>query len=85
MKWTVIWLEEARDELAELWIQATDRPEVSAAADWIDSALKHDPEHSGTDTLDGLFLIRGPLAVAYEVIPDDCLVRVLLVVRVEHE
>jgi hypothetical protein len=80
LKWTVVWLPAAEHELANLWLKSSDRRAIAEAADWLDHALKHDPEHVGKRTGDGWFLThRDPLAVAYKVIPDDCMVRVLQV------
>ena len=81
MKWTVVWLPEAQDDLTAIWLAATDRQAVRDSADWIDKALARDPDRLGIVAPDGRFLERTPLAVAFEILPDDCLVRVLQVVR----
>jgi hypothetical protein len=83
VKWTVVWLPEAQRDLADLWLAATDRQTVRDAADWIDKALARDPDRTGIIAADGRFLERVPLAVAFEILPDDCLVRVLQVVRTD--
>jgi hypothetical protein len=82
VKWTVVWLPQAQDELAALCL-ASDRQAVTEAADWIDKRLARDPERLGVITPDGQFIERIPLSVAFEVIPDDCMVRVLQVVRAD--
>lgn len=81
MKWTVVWVTDARNELADLWMSASDRQAVTDAADWIDRALAWDPVGLGIQAADDWFLERPPLAVSFEVVPDDCMVRVVQVVR----
>lgn len=81
MKWTVVWLPEVQDDLAALWMAASDPQAVTDAADWIDQALSRNPERLGIIAPDCRFVERAPLSVAFEVIPDDRLVRVLQVVR----
>lgn len=81
MKWTVVWIRAVQNDLADLWMAAPDRKVVEDAANWIDQALARDPQGLGIHAADGWFLERLPLTVSYEVIPDDCMVRVLQVVR----
>ena len=83
MKWTVVWLPGAQEDLTNLWLAATHRQGVREAADWIDHALAQDPDRLGIVAPDGHFVERSPLAVAFEILPDDCLVRVLQVVRTD--
>jgi hypothetical protein len=82
MVYTVVWLPDAVDRLAELWIQATDRQAVRAAADRIDQRLRVDPEHEGIHLRGKWYLAERPLAVQYVVRPDDRLVHVVQVRRV---
>jgi hypothetical protein len=49
MRYTVVWEEPALDELAVIWLQATDRSAVSAAADQVDRILCTDPATKGID------------------------------------
>jgi len=72
MKFTVIWAPQAENDLARLWLEAEDRGEISAAAESLDSALRED-----ADRLGGRILFSPPLAVDFDVITDDCIVRVL--------
>lgn len=81
MKWTVVWLPQARDDLATIYLGASDQQAVTEASDWIDKRLARDPEELGIVAPDGRFVERPPLSVAFEIIPDDCMVRVLQVVR----
>ncbi len=77
MKWTVVWTRDTENELANLWLHTADRRAVTAAGDAIDAQLRRDPfatsESRGGQTR---LMIESPLVVAYEVIPDDCLVSV---------
>ncbi len=43
-RYTVVWHQEARDELATLWIEASDRNAVGLAAGAIDRHLLTDAE-----------------------------------------
>jgi hypothetical protein len=61
----VLWRSEVEDELAEIWINASDRPAVAAAADRIDAELRvFDPQRA-TDTCEGLKSIRIAPLTAY--------------------
>jgi hypothetical protein len=75
MTWTVAYRPSARDELAELWINAPDRQAVTSAADEIDLLLGSDPLNSGESRDDPMrILIEPPLAVFFDVNPDDRMV-----------
>ena len=47
MTWKVFWLPNAEQELADVWLQATDRSSVSNAALAKDYSLSVDPENLG--------------------------------------
>ncbi len=66
----------------KLWMQATDRQAVTDSTNRIDDELKVDADQKGVPF--GMFYVYydDPLAVLYEVVPDDALVRVLDVKRV---
>ena len=83
MKYTVGWTGAALRELASEWIQAEDRAAVSAASNEIDRLLAGAPRAQGESRrgMMGVMFIR-PLAVEYEIIEDDCKVRVLTVWRI---
>jgi hypothetical protein len=77
MPYTVVWLRAAEDALTRIWLHATNKQAVTRAANRIDPTLKRNPERQG-DPEDGTRLLRvGPLVVRFEVLPEDCLVRVL--------
>lgn len=53
-RYTVVWVEGAERELANLWLDATDRRAVTDAADEIDRALARDATTKGLDLREGL-------------------------------
>ena len=77
MIYTVVWMPDALDDLADIWNNATDRAAVSAASNTIDARLRRDPYgHSESRTDHSRIMIVPPLAVTYDVSDDDCLVTV---------
>ena len=42
MRFTVTWTDDAKSDLASVWLAAQDRGDVTLAADWIDVVLRHD-------------------------------------------
>jgi hypothetical protein len=82
MRHTVIWTPTAEDDLAALWIAATDRQAVTVAADTIDALLRTDPTTRGESRFDTVRMLRvPPLGVDFEVVDDDRIVYVLSVWR----
>lgn len=83
MKYTVTWLPAARDELTRIYNRPLDRQAVTDAANLIDRELRIDPDRKSR-VFGGIHFFRAPpLVVAFEAIPDDCLVRVLQVYLVK--
>jgi hypothetical protein len=81
MRYTVVWHADARDNLAELWLAASDRRSITASADQIDRELAVDPNQKGQPFYgDWLFEIT-PVCVIDSVSPGDRLVEVLQVWR----
>jgi hypothetical protein len=82
MIFTVVWTPSALHELATIYNQASDKADVTAASNWIDTQLRDDPlavgESRGGPTR---VLIAEPLRISYDVPPDDCLVTVWAVWR----
>ncbi len=78
-RFRVTWHPEARRELAQIWLAATDRAAVSNAANRIDVLLGHDPENTGDDFYGDRILVDLPLAVTFTVSPEDRWVQVLQV------
>jgi hypothetical protein len=85
MKWTVVWKQVPEDKLASLWTEAApeDRQAISAAADTIDRELRTDPRSLGESRSGNeRTFICSPLAVLFEVHPQDYRVVVFKVWRV---
>ena len=69
MKATVVWTQEAMNQLAQAWLSAIDRAAVTSAADAIDARLKQDPASAGVPYDDNSQLHNcspcgGPLSVS---------------------
>jgi hypothetical protein len=78
MKATVVWTQDAMNQLANAWLNAADRASVTNAADRIDAHLKQDSDSSGVPYDDHtLLLIVRPLVVRYEFQAMDNLVIVV--------
>jgi plasmid stabilization system protein ParE len=76
-RFTVEWLPEAENELADIWLAATDRGAVTAAEAAITQLLANDPLNVGKELSEGLRrLERTPLVVFYQVDPGRNLVEV---------
>lgn len=77
MKFTVAYLPEAEQQLADLWLNATDPTAVTNASGHIDRMLATDPLGVGESRVADLrILIESPLAVVYDVREADSLVKV---------
>jgi len=84
MSYTVVWVPAAEQELAELWLNAAQRREVTEAAREIDSRLRFSPAEQGESRPRGRrILLVLPLGVTFEILPEDRIVRVLDVWRFE--
>jgi hypothetical protein len=82
MRYTVIWVPAALNELASLWNDAEDRSEVGNASDEIDRQLASTPGLVGESRGgNSRVLFAAPLAIDYDVVEDDCMVTVLAVWR----
>ncbi len=76
-RFTVVWLRSANDQLAQIWLDASDRSAVSSAADRIDQTLATDPMGKGEEVHEGLRrLVVAPLQVLYAVRESDRIVEV---------
>lgn len=77
MKFTVVWLSSAEQELARLWLGAVDRHNVAAAADQIDATLAYEPRSFGESRGGSTRIaIIAPLAVFYDVDESNRLVTI---------
>jgi hypothetical protein len=82
IKYMVSWDYRAEQDLAEVWVNATDRAAVSAASREIDKALAYDADRKGDPLSEGLRAINiGPLRAVFEVSEQD---RKVVVVRVRE-
>jgi hypothetical protein len=77
MRYTVEWLPSAIDELATIWNDAVDRQAVSRAADEIEVRLRNSSQARGGDGEGTHAFTVFPLAVIFQVSPDDRKVTVL--------
>jgi len=79
-RYTVVWRDEALNELAEIWVQATERIQITNAVDLLDADLSFDPASKGEEMLKGLLIyVAPPIQVLYEVQPQSRSVRVLAI------
>ena len=82
MKYTVIWKPAAEADLARLWTDSPDKHAITDASNRIDALLKKNPRALGESRFgNDRILVIAPLAVIFEVLEDDRLVRVLNVAR----
>jgi hypothetical protein len=78
MKYTVVWLPDAEQELAALWLDPASRADVTDASDRIDRMLRRDPERWGESRSDDQsVLFVAPLGVLFRIKPEDCLVEIV--------
>jgi hypothetical protein len=82
MRYTVVWVQAALNELTQIWVDADDRQQVTDAANRIDRELATDPDLKGYQDEMGVRILRfSPIEVAYMVLLDDRIVRVNYVQR----
>lgn len=80
MIYTVVWKPSAKQDLAAIWMAASNRNAVTTASHRIDVLLETDPDTRGTVLYDTVrALVVPPLGVEFEVIEDDRTVWVLSV------
>jgi plasmid stabilization system protein ParE len=78
MRYTVLWVRRAEEDLAAIWTGAANRNAIASAANTIDALLREDPESRGESRQGALrILFVPPLGVDFEVFEEDRLVRVL--------
>jgi hypothetical protein len=76
MPFTVTWDPSAQNNLALIWINATDRTAVTNAANFIDRRLRISPDSAGQDLSGFRMFTVPPLTVTFTVSPGDRLVTV---------
>ena len=80
MRYTVLWAEEAEEQLAQLWLDAALRDSVTKAAHVVEASLAINPSEAGESRAsDRRIFITPPLVVDFEVHSADRTVRVLQV------
>jgi plasmid stabilization system protein ParE len=78
MNYTVVWSTAAESDLARIWLEATNRDRIAAAANSINQRLKNNPEEVGESREDGRRIcFELPLRVVFRVHPADRIVRVV--------
>jgi hypothetical protein len=84
MIFTVSWGPGAVTDLAAIWLDAPDCPEVTSASREIDRLLRRDPAAIGESRDENVrIMFVAPLGVDFEVVEDDRIVYVLSVWRIE--
>lgn len=76
MLFYVSYVQRAQNQLAAIWLNASDRNAVTKASDRIDRLLRSQPLAVGEDLGAYRRLHDPPLEVIYTASPDDCLVQV---------
>lgn len=80
MRFTVTWHAVSQGELARIWLEASDRQAVTAAADRIDKVLSADPSLHGEEVKDGVFeWAISPVKITFKIRTKDRVVEVLTV------
>jgi hypothetical protein len=82
---TVRWSQPALNQLATIWVQATDRMVITTTVNRIDRRLRRDPEDESESRDAGRrILLEAPLGVTFSVRQDDRTVSVLTVWRFDR-
>jgi hypothetical protein len=77
-RFTVVWWDDALDELAQLWIDAADRAAINDAAFGIDVELSRSPDAKGREVSEGLWRIDFlPVRAYFTINEDDRLVTIV--------
>jgi hypothetical protein len=86
MKWTVVFRPSAQNHLAEIWTDAIDRQAVTDAANEIERLLARSPLNVG-ESREGntRIVMEPPLAVLYDVFPDDARIEVFAVFSLDEK
>jgi plasmid stabilization system protein ParE len=83
MTYDVIWLPDAEQELATIWMQAGDKSAITRSANQIDAALRRNAANEGESRPGNRrILFAFPLGVIFRVLPDNRTVQVSRIWRV---
>ncbi len=75
-RFTVVWTDEALEELSRIWIATAERASIAEAVQRIDHVLMHRATDVGLEFYADRLLVIPPLAVVFSVSDADLLVRV---------
>ena len=85
MNYTVDWLPAAEQELADIWLRATDRDTITQAAYALDLRLQDDPNDTCESRPSGRRIAFAfPMGILFRVLSDQQLVQVVHVWRIER-
>jgi hypothetical protein len=85
VKYTVVWIAEAEEELAAIWTSASDRQVIAEAANSLDAQLARNPAAVGESRPDAQRIAYClPLGIRFQILEDDRLVRVLAIWVCRH-
>jgi hypothetical protein len=83
IRYTVTWHRDAEQDLASLWMSATDRDDISQAFQAIDVALSSASGAAGDEIAEGLYGLNAPpLRVLYGIRETDRIIEVEVVRRI---
>ena len=72
MKYTVIWKPSALQKLAQIWLSARNRDDVSHAVSDIEQHLARNASAAETYLAGTRLIVRPPLVIVYEIDHGDC-------------
>jgi hypothetical protein len=79
-RFTVVWVKDVLDELAEIWMGSNEREAITLATQEIDNSLSIDPGLKGGELKEGIrFFLAPPLRVLYTISESDRIVEIVLV------
>jgi hypothetical protein len=85
MKYTVVWVAEAEEELAVIWAGVADREAVANAANALDNQLARDPAAIGESRPHAERIVHYlPLGARFTILDGDRLVKVVAVWHCRH-
>ncbi len=86
MKFTLVWSPRALEQLTEIWLDASDRSDVTSSTNEIDRRLRRNPTTQGEPWHEGYWeLSVPPLTVIFEVREADCIVEIAGIRRIAVE
>ncbi len=83
MRYTLLMTPISQNDLADAWLNASDRTAVTEASDRIEQELCNRADVAGEAVGSFRRLIDPPLEVLYQILPDGCTVRIYRIELVE--